>query len=270
MEYIKVLFKNHEQSTKVIWSLLKLFFGWQMSCLLVALHQTSSNSWAEIWGKIILTTIDIAAVNEGSDGVDLLSSRLTTSRSWSGKVNTGHARILSHGEGWIWFGNIDVEAFRSAGIQTASLLRKAGGANVMIQELSKLHDHAAHSLVRIVTFRKCSSNHANVGQVISRPGASGTKVLRVLRSSQATEWNICCSPTWILYNVAPSVYSWIWWRKVTRRWLLQTCPQLYFYFQLVIIVGWIKTAWQPQELTIIAPVVFSILIVVVCDFFRMI
>ena len=237
-----------------------------MSCFLVALHQPSTNSWAEIRGHVIFATVDVATVNEGGDGVDLLPPRLAASGSWSGKVYAGHTRVLSHAEWWIWFRNIDVEAFRSAWIQTASLLRKAGGANVMIQELSKLHDHAAHPLVRIVTFRKRSGNHADVGQVIAGSGASGSEILRVFWSCQSAERDISCPPTGILNIVAPSVYSWIWWSKVTRRWLLQTCPQLYFYFQLVIIVGWIKTAWQPQELTITAPVVLSILIVMVCDF----
>ena len=186
---------NHEQSTEVIWSLLELFFGWQMSSLLVALDQTSSNSWTKIWREIIFAAVDVAAVDVGCDGVDLLASRLTASRSRSGKVNAGHTGVLSHGERGIRFRNIDVETLWSTWVQTASFLRKACGADVVIQELAKLHYHGAHPFVRIISLWKCPSNHTNIGQIITRSGSSWTEILGIFWGCQATEGNVCSAPT---------------------------------------------------------------------------
>ena len=53
------------------------------------------------------------------------------------------------------------------GVETTSLLRKAGGADVMVQELAELHHHAAHSLIRIVTLRESSGHNTNIGQIVT-------------------------------------------------------------------------------------------------------
>ena len=93
------------------------------------------------------------------------------------------------------------------GVETASLLRETGAADVVVYELTKLHHHARHSLVRIVTLGKCSSHNSDIGQVISWSRTSGLEVLGVFWSSQATEGNVCCTPTWILDVVTSSINS---------------------------------------------------------------
>ena len=138
-----------------------------MSGLNVTLHKTTSNTRPEVTGHIIFTAVDVAAVNEGCDGVDLLSARLTTSWSGASKVNAGHAGVLPHGEGWVSFRNVDVEALWTMRVETTPLLREAGAADVVVQELTELHHHAAHPLIRVVTLRKGSSHHTNIGKIIT-------------------------------------------------------------------------------------------------------
>ena len=77
----------------------------------------------------------------------------------------------------------------------------------MVQELTKLHHHAAHPLVGVVPLGECSGNHTDVGKVIPRKGTSGSEVMRILWSHQTTEWDICGPPVGVLDIIAPSVNS---------------------------------------------------------------
>ena len=52
-------------------------------------------------------------------------------------------------------------------VETTPLLREAGAADVVVQELTELHHHAAHPLIRVVTLRKGSSNNTNIGKIIT-------------------------------------------------------------------------------------------------------
>ena len=112
-----------------------------MSRPLVALHEAAAHPGPQVAADVLLAPVDVAAVNEGGDCVDLLPPRLTAGWPRPGEVNAGHARVLSHRKRGVRLRDIDVEALRPPRIQTASLLRKAGGADVVIEELTKLHHH---------------------------------------------------------------------------------------------------------------------------------
>ena len=97
----------------------------------------------------------------------------------------------------------------------------------MVQELTQLHHHAAHSLVRVVPLREGSSNDAHVGKIVSREGTSRGEVVRVLGSHQSTEGNVCSSPVGVLDVVTTTVYSLVGGGKVARTRLDKDCPEIF-------------------------------------------
>ena len=97
----------------------------------------------------------------------------------------------------------------------------------MVQELTQLHHHAAHSLVRVVPLREGSSNDAHVGKIVSREGTSRGEVVRILGSHQSTEGNIRCSPIGVLDVVTTPVYSLVGGGKVARTRLDKDCPEIF-------------------------------------------
>ena len=150
-----------------------------MTWPLSALHQSPAHPGPQVTANVLLAAVDVAAVDEGGDCVDLLSPRLTAGWPRPGEVNAGHARVLPHRERGVRLRDIDVEALRPPRVQTASLLRKAGGADVVIEELTKLHHHGAHPLIRVISLWEGPGHHPDIGQVITWTRAPGSKVLRI-------------------------------------------------------------------------------------------
>ena len=161
--------------------LLELLLGGQVTRPLGALHQPPPHPGPQVAPDVLLAAVDVAAVNEGGDRVDLLPPRLTASWPGPGEVNAGHARVLPHRERWVRLRDIDVEALRPPGVQTAPLLWKAGGADVVIEELTELHHHGAHPLVGVIPLREGPGHDPHIGQVIAWARAPGSKVLRIAR-----------------------------------------------------------------------------------------
>lgn len=183
----------------------QLLLGWKVAGLLVVLHQPAPDPGPQHLGNLLVAAVDIAAVYEGRDGVDLLPARLATSRAGAREVYTGYTCILSHWERGIGLGHVDVETFGSTWVEAAAFLRETRAADVMVQELAELHHHAAHSLVGVVPLGKRSGNYPNVWKVVPRKGTAGSKVMRILWSYQTTEWDICGPPVWVLNIVTPTV-----------------------------------------------------------------
>ena len=150
-----------------------------MSWPLVALHEAAAHPGPQVAADVLLAPVDVAAVNEGGDRVDLLPPRLTASWPRPGKVNARHARVLSHRERGVGLRNVDIEALGPSGVQAASLLRKAGGADVVVEELTELHHHRADPLVGVVSLGEGPGHHPHIGQVITGTRAPGSKVLRI-------------------------------------------------------------------------------------------
>ena len=198
-----------------------------MPRLLVVLHQPAPGPLPQDRADLLVAAVDVAAVDEGRDGVDLFSARLATGGTGAREVYTGYTRILSHWEGGIRLGHIDVETLGSAGVQTAPLLGETGAADVVVQELPQLHHHAAHSLVRVVPLREGSSDNPNVGQIVAREGTSRGEVMRVLWSHKATEGDICSAPVWVLDVVTPPVYPLVGGGKVAGARLDKDCPEIF-------------------------------------------
>ena len=97
----------------------------------------------------------------------------------------------------------------------------------MVQELSELHHHAAHPLVRVVPLREGSSNDAHVGKIVARKGASRRKVMRVLRSHKPTEGNVSSTPVRVLDVVTAPVYPLVGRGEVARTRLDKDCPEIF-------------------------------------------
>ena len=84
--------------TQVIRWTSQLFFSWKMSWLLVVLHQPASGPRPQHRADLLVAAVDVAAVDEGRDGVDLFPARLPTGWTRTREVYTGYTRILSHWE----------------------------------------------------------------------------------------------------------------------------------------------------------------------------
>ena len=205
----------------------QLLLGWKVAGLLVVLHQPAPDPGPQHLGNLLVAAVDIAAVYEGRDGVDLLPARLATSRAGAREVYTGYTCILSHWERGIGLGHVDVETFGSTWVEAAAFLRETRAADVMVQELAELHHHAAHSLVGVVPLGEGSSNHTDVGKVAPMEGTAGPEVMRIFGSHQTTEWDISGPPVGVLDIITPPVYPLV--RrgsrgKVTRTCLDKDCP----------------------------------------------
>ena len=76
----------------------QLFFSWKMSWFLVVLHQPAPGPSPQDRADLLVAAVDVAAVDEGRDGVDLFPARLATGGTRPREVYTGYTRILSHWE----------------------------------------------------------------------------------------------------------------------------------------------------------------------------
>ena len=84
--------------TQVIRWTSELFFSWEVAGLLVILHQPAPGPSPQHLPDLLVAAVDVAAVDEGRDGVDLLPPRLATGGPRAREVDTGYTRILSHWE----------------------------------------------------------------------------------------------------------------------------------------------------------------------------
>ena len=84
--------------TQVVRRPSELFFSGKMSRLLVVLHQPAPGPGPQDGPDLLVAAVDVAAVDEGRDGVDLFSARLATGGTRTREVYTGYTRILSHWE----------------------------------------------------------------------------------------------------------------------------------------------------------------------------
>ncbi len=76
----------------------QLLFSRKVAGLLIILHQPAPGARPQGLGYLLVTAVDVAAVYEGRDGVDLLPARLPTGGAGAGEVYTGYTCILSHWE----------------------------------------------------------------------------------------------------------------------------------------------------------------------------
>ena len=97
----------------------------------------------------------------------------------------------------------------------------------MVQELPQLHHHAAHPLVRVVALREGPGNHADVGQIVSREGATRCEVVGVLGGHQTTEGDVRGAPVGVVDVVTPPVYRLVGRGKVAGARLDKHCPEIF-------------------------------------------
>ena len=76
----------------------ELFLGRKVAGLLVILHQSAPGAGPQRLRDLLVAAVDVAAVYEGRDGVDLLPAGLAARGAGSREVYTGYTCILSHWE----------------------------------------------------------------------------------------------------------------------------------------------------------------------------